>query len=536
MLRRAIGGADQGRGAGQGGRAAQPDLRLAAPGRSRRPTDQHDHLGRVRRPLPPHDRARGRADRPSARRVRLARARKRRPPRGGPLIGRGLRDGLEGRVLRWTRRQTRGLHALDRRTGRRSRSSSPACRSTLTGSPGGSDFSCSSIGEWRRAIGSWLTHPEDNKVLIATSILLDGRPVFGPDELDPKQEFYEADEPGDAAALDAATGARHQAADRLPARTWSLEHSGEHRGTLDIKHGGLLPIVDIARYAGLKARTKTTSTIERLRAASDARRPRADPRSHPGGGVRPVHGASRRASGQPAPARREARRPSRPEGAQLAHPPLPARRVPRGDRGAEEARRGAAVAGDQLTPTRSPSAAARAYVETPMPDPSMRWSEVSFAALDFETTGLDPRATRSSRSRRSRSRAAGSASPTAATASCARRRMPGRRQHPHPRPAARRSGGRSAARRRAGRAAGGDHGAGGDRPRRRGRARLPRRAALGRRGLELRNPIVDTAALAAELQRRTERFGSGRAPTGSQSSRARSGCRSIDPTTPTATR
>ena len=49
-----------------------------------------------------------------------------------------------------------------------------------------------------------------------------------------------------------------------------LEHSGEHRGTLDIKHGGLLPIVDIARYAGLKAKSKTTSTIERLRAASDA--------------------------------------------------------------------------------------------------------------------------------------------------------------------------------------------------------------------------------------------------------------------------
>ena len=49
------------------------------------------------------------------------------------------------------------------------------------------------------------------------------------------------------------------------------------------------------------------------------------------------------------------------------------------------------MAGEQLTPTRSPSAAAQAYAETPMPDPSMRWNEVSFAALDFETTGLDPR-------------------------------------------------------------------------------------------------------------------------------------------------
>ena len=59
-------------------------------------------------------------------------------------------------------------------------------------------------------------------------------------------------------------------------------------------------------------------------------------------------------------------------------------------------------------------------METPTPDPSTRWREISFAALDFETTGLVPRATRSSRSRRfpiedGRIRLA-----TAATGSCAR--------------------------------------------------------------------------------------------------------------------
>ena len=146
----------------------------------------------------------------------------------------------------------------------------------LTGLPldahgvsGDSDFSCSSIGEWRRAIRSWLTHPEDNKVLIATSILLDGRPIFGPEELDPKQEYYEADERETllrwmlrlALATKPPTGFL---------KDMVVEHTGEHRGTLDIKHGGLLPIVDIARYAGLKAKARTTSTVERLRSASDA--------------------------------------------------------------------------------------------------------------------------------------------------------------------------------------------------------------------------------------------------------------------------
>ena len=33
-----------------------------------------------------------------------------------------------------------------------------------------------------------------------------------------------------------------------------VEDSGEQKGTFDIKHGGLLPIVDLARYAALQGR------------------------------------------------------------------------------------------------------------------------------------------------------------------------------------------------------------------------------------------------------------------------------------------
>jgi CBS domain-containing protein len=46
-----------------------------------------------------------------------------------------------------------------------------------------------------------------------------------------------------------------------------VEHSGEHRGTFDIKQGGLLPIVGIARYAGVAAGATSTSTVSRLQAA-----------------------------------------------------------------------------------------------------------------------------------------------------------------------------------------------------------------------------------------------------------------------------
>ena len=50
-----------------------------------------------------------------------------------------------------------------------------------------------------------------------------------------------------------------------------VEHSGKHAGHFDVKHGGLLPIVNIARYAALAAGAMTTSTRERLRAAAEAR-------------------------------------------------------------------------------------------------------------------------------------------------------------------------------------------------------------------------------------------------------------------------
>jgi CBS domain-containing protein len=46
-----------------------------------------------------------------------------------------------------------------------------------------------------------------------------------------------------------------------------VEHEGSHVGRFDIKKGGLLPIVDIARYAAIAAGSSATSTPQRLRAA-----------------------------------------------------------------------------------------------------------------------------------------------------------------------------------------------------------------------------------------------------------------------------
>ena len=131
------------------------------------------------------------------------------------------------------------------------------------------DFSASSIEDWQRAIESWLAHPSDNRVLIATSILLDGRIVYGPRQgIDVKALLFET---GDRTTLERwmlrlalvakpPTGFMHDIV---------VEGSGERKGTFDIKSGGLLPIVDVARYAALKAGVQVTPTLERLRASAD---------------------------------------------------------------------------------------------------------------------------------------------------------------------------------------------------------------------------------------------------------------------------
>ena len=123
--------------------------------------------------------------------------------------------------------------------------------------------------EWRETIGRWLDEPTD-KTLMAISILLDGRAIHGP-----SQAFGVF-----AAVRDARNHTRMlrlllrlALASRPPTgflHDIVVEHSGDHRGSFDVKRGGLLPIVGIARYAGLAAGAIATSTVSRLRAAGAA--------------------------------------------------------------------------------------------------------------------------------------------------------------------------------------------------------------------------------------------------------------------------
>lgn len=127
------------------------------------------------------------------------------------------------------------------------------------------------VADWERLARSWLDDPDQEKALILVSLVGDGRAVRGGDIAGARLRaaFAEArNRPRLLRMLET-----FALADRPPTgfrRDFIVEHGGEHRGTLDIKKGGLLPIVDLARSAAMAAGVVAASTPARLDAAEAA--------------------------------------------------------------------------------------------------------------------------------------------------------------------------------------------------------------------------------------------------------------------------
>jgi CBS domain-containing protein len=126
------------------------------------------------------------------------------------------------------------------------------------------------LASWQRAVASWIADPTQEKALILVSVLVDSRPVWGLHTGTPVADAFRL-APSNPALLRLL--ARFALSHRPPTgflRGLVVEHSGEHRGRLDLKHGGMTPIVDLARWAGMSAGLTSASTSERLQAAERA--------------------------------------------------------------------------------------------------------------------------------------------------------------------------------------------------------------------------------------------------------------------------
>jgi CBS domain-containing protein len=128
-----------------------------------------------------------------------------------------------------------------------------------------------SLPEWERAAAAWASKL-DYEAVIIMSAMADGRGVSPADVVGSR-------------LVEAFTGGPDQEqlrrrmaiialAHRPPTgfvKDFVVEHSGAHKGLLDIKRGGLRPIVDLARWAMIAARLPVaTSTVARLDAAEAA--------------------------------------------------------------------------------------------------------------------------------------------------------------------------------------------------------------------------------------------------------------------------
>jgi CBS domain-containing protein len=124
-----------------------------------------------------------------------------------------------------------------------------------------------SLASWRTVARSLSEDPTSQQALILVSVIVDSRPVWGAGAgASVADALWEARSHPNLLRL----LARFALSFRPPTgflRDFVVEHSGERRGQLDIKHGGLIPIVDLARWAGMAAGIASASTAERLRAA-----------------------------------------------------------------------------------------------------------------------------------------------------------------------------------------------------------------------------------------------------------------------------
>lgn len=123
-----------------------------------------------------------------------------------------------------------------------------------------------SASEWAAAAKGWLDDPLQNKGLILSSLLLDGRVIWGDETLHTVPPAYRRMRAEHPNAL------RLQLLDALAARVRarSLRDVLSRRGgTFDLKSHALTPIVNLARWGGLTADLASASTPARLSAAAD---------------------------------------------------------------------------------------------------------------------------------------------------------------------------------------------------------------------------------------------------------------------------
>lgn len=129
-----------------------------------------------------------------------------------------------------------------------------------------------SFPDWVDALGSWMRGRDKHAAEIAT-IVLDFRQVAGPLDVRPALDGVVREAGSDPGFIHWMM--KHALEWKAPTgrmRDFVVESSGEHAGSLDIKHGGIMPITDMARTLAVSAGVSSHRTLDRLRLSNEAGR------------------------------------------------------------------------------------------------------------------------------------------------------------------------------------------------------------------------------------------------------------------------
>ncbi|ABV95290.1 putative CBS domain and cyclic nucleotide-regulated nucleotidyltransferase [Dinoroseobacter shibae DFL 12 = DSM 16493] len=123
---------------------------------------------------------------------------------------------------------------------------------------------------WKQYFQGWIAQPDTEAQMLA-SVMFDLRPIGGEDSL-----FANLQDETLAAASANSIFVTHMIANSLKHtpplgmfRGFATIRSGEHKNALDLKHNGVVPVVDLGRIYALRGRLTAVNTRARLLAARD---------------------------------------------------------------------------------------------------------------------------------------------------------------------------------------------------------------------------------------------------------------------------
>ncbi len=128
------------------------------------------------------------------------------------------------------------------------------------------------LGGWRRRFGEYVSDEAIMGTRIS-GIVFDYRRVTGTLDVEPVLDDAIREARSDPAFMDRLVTTvlqLHPSTSRRKGMT--VEKSGEHRGTFDVKHGGITPITNLARFYAIDSGLTENRTIERLRGAASGGR------------------------------------------------------------------------------------------------------------------------------------------------------------------------------------------------------------------------------------------------------------------------